>query len=193
MSGACLGVVSLLFGLTVVAGAGNVGPRGAVGAVLAIPVSTAGFYLLCTGLWAGWTPAASVRTRTRSVRAALTWAIVVALYMFLSLPLLSPATMGRREWVSALTLLALLTVSIGGIVAINRHPRLVTGLLALSGVYALFVLLKLIGALIGPGSPPAVGPAIALSFLLAGSMCVALISASLLAWPLRSASDARAI
>src|SRR5678815_2460035 len=179
IGGACVGLTSLVLGLTVVAAAGTRERGGGVIVLSMMLVSLMGFYFAGAGLWGEWVPRLSTPVRTRTVRGALIWAMLVGLYMFLSLPLTSFREMSSRESISAVALLVLLVISGIAIAAITRRPRIVAHLLSLAGVYSAVMLVGILRLLAFPEDGALAGPAVALSLLLAGSMCVALVAAAL--------------
>lgn len=94
--------------------------------------------------------------------------------------------MTRSEWASFVALAAYLVIALAAIVGVVRKPRLTVTVLGLAAAYAGLSLAYEIRNIIVPGRDQLSGPAPAISFVIAGSLLVAVIAAFVFAWPLRS-------
>ena len=129
--------------------------------------------------------ARNMRRRIRIVRVMLAWVVLVSLYMALSLPLLAPAAMTPREWVSLVVLLGYVAMAAYGITAVGRDPRgvasVLTAAVTLGGLWAIGLLRSLWNR--GAG----LGPAATLANLIALSLVIAFLASLAVAWRMHSA------
>jgi len=184
-AGLALGVVTLAIGLTGMAQGAQVERAGAVAIAVALVVALVGFYFVAVGLWAGWSPA-TARLRVRSFRILLSWVVLESTLFCLALPLTAPSAMTRSEWVSLAALMGYFVIALTSMAAIVRKPRQTVILIGLAAASAVATLAYGAWTAFASGADRFSGPAGALSFVLAGSLCVAILGAFMLAWPLRA-------
>jgi hypothetical protein len=120
------------------------------------------------------------RGRIRNVRIALSWVVIVSLYMAFRLPLLAPATMSVAEWVSVTILAGYVAAAVYGIVRIERAPRDVVSALSAAIVVALLSLVNFARVIVAQASGS--GPAAVLPMLVALGTVLGIFIALIGSW-----------
>ncbi|HWG33746.1 MAG TPA: hypothetical protein VN650_06230 [Gemmatimonadaceae bacterium] len=158
---------------------------GALAIIVDFLAALGAFYCAAAGLWGAWRPA-TTRASVRAVRILLSWVVLMSVLLCLGLRLTAPATMTRSDWASFVAVAAYLVIALAAIVGVVRKPRLTVTVLGLAAAYAGLSLAYELRNIIVPGRDQLSGPAPAISFVIAGSLLVAVIAAFVFAWPLRS-------
>jgi hypothetical protein len=190
-AGLVLALLSLMLGATIAAGGGVTERPGGVITLALLVLTLLGLFVAAAGAWGAWSPGTNTRLRVRSIRVVLIWAFLVGGYMCWSLPLSSPASMTRAEWISAIVLGTLLTIVAAALIGVTRRPGVVVALLGAGAAYGGYIAFRVAAVLLTPLASRYSGPARTLSLLMAGSFSLALVAAFILSWPLRSTTDAR--
>jgi len=186
--GTLIAIPTLVLGATILAAGATSQLTGAAVATALLLATPVGIYLLTAGLWGDWLPVGEAM-RVRTTRLALVWSLASGLFILSGLPLMSPSQMSRGELTVAITLALLLGIIVFGITAVRSKPRATSYCLLVAATYAGLTLLVNLGrGMLRPNRGQLIGPAPALSLLLAASFAAALVVGAFFAWLLRSSS-----
>jgi len=181
--GTLFGFAALVLGATMLAQYASSRQQGALVGFIVVATAPLGFYGVVAASWGSLGPGSDVRRRVRAVRIASACALLIGLYLLLALPLFGSMTL--IEWAALARLTMMVVGAACGLFAISRTPKLTAILLAVSAAIATLFPASILGAIVSD-TGVVLGPAMTLSFLMAGSLWLALVAAAVLAWPFRS-------
>jgi hypothetical protein len=183
--GALFGFAALVLGATMLAQYESSRQQGTLVGFIVLASAPVGLYGLVAASWGHWGPGTDLRRRVRVVRIASAWALLIGFYLIMALPLFG--TMTHFAW-EALARLTMIVVSAAcGLFVPLRAPKLTAILLGVSAVTAAVVPVRILAAIVGD-TGVILGPGMTLTFLMAGSLWLALVAAAILAWPIRLVS-----
>jgi hypothetical protein len=185
LGGALFGFAALVLGATTLAQYESSRQEGALVAFIVIASAPLGLYGLAAASWGHWAPGTDLRRRVRVVRVASGWALLIGFYLLMALPLFGTMTLFAWEAFARLTFIVVSAAC--GLFVPLRAPKLTAILLVVAAVTATVVPFRILTTIVSDAGV-ILGPGMTLSFLMAGSLWLALVAAAILAWPIRLVS-----